>query len=85
VRVTAARLDRLPADVVAGRTGADPLFLTDRRGRRHIDCAAETASYFPRWLADVGNRTSSAMPPGHALEVTRLAIRARHLADGDRR
>jgi predicted dehydrogenase len=67
---------------IAGRPGADHLFLTDRHGTRHIDCSAEPLTYFARFLADVGNRAWTAMPPGHALTVTRLAIGAQRLADG---
>lgn len=69
---------------VAGRPGADHLFLTDRHGTRHIDCAAEPLGYFARFLADVRDRTDTAMPKGHALTVTRLAIEAQLLADGGR-
>lgn len=68
---------------IAGRPGADHLFLTDRHGTRHIDCSAEPLRYFPRFLADVRDRTDTAMPAGHALTVTRLAIAAQRLADGD--
>jgi predicted dehydrogenase len=66
----------------AGRPGADHLFLCDRHGTRHLDCSTEPLSYFPRFLADVCDRTDTAMPRGHALRVTRLAIEAQTLADG---
>lgn len=66
----------------AGRAGGDHLFLCDRHGTRHIDCSDEPLRYFPRFLADVRDRTDTAMPPGHALRVTRLAIEAQKLADG---
>lgn len=65
-----------------GRPGADHLFLCDRHGTRHIDCAGEPLRYFSRFLADVRDRTHTAMPEGHALRVTRLAIEAQTLADG---
>lgn len=67
---------------VAGRPGADHLFLADRHGCRHIDCSAEPLTYFARFLADVRDRTATAMPAGHALAVTRLAIAAQTLAEG---
>lgn len=66
----------------AGRPGADHLFLCDANGTRHIDCSAEPLTYFTRFLADVRERTTTAMPAGHALRVTRLAIEAQHMADG---
>ncbi|MCA0205205.1 MAG: Gfo/Idh/MocA family oxidoreductase [Proteobacteria bacterium] len=69
----------------AGRPGADHLFLCDRHGMRHLDCSAEPLRYFTRFLADVRDRTDTAMPRGHALRVTRLAIEAQILADGDTR
>ena len=65
-----------------GRPGADHLFLCDRHGTRHIDCANEPLHYFSRFLADVRDRTDTAMPQGHALRVTRLAIEAQTLANG---
>ncbi|EHK53804.1 Gfo/Idh/MocA family protein [Allomesorhizobium alhagi] len=61
---------------VAGREGADHLFISNRTGTRHIDASGEPLTYFRNFLADVRNRTSTAMPDGHALSVTRLAVRA---------
>lgn len=67
---------------IAGRPGADHLFLTDRKGTRHIDASGEPLTYFARFLADVRDRSATAMPPGHALNVTRMAIEAQILAEG---
>lgn len=67
---------------IAGRPGADHLFLIDRHGTRHIDASAEPLTYFARFLADVRDRTETALPPGHALAATRLAIEAQAIADG---
>jgi predicted dehydrogenase len=61
---------------VAGRSGGDHLFLCDRQGTRHIDASGELLGYFRRFLDDVRDRTATAMPEGHALRVTRLAIAA---------
>ncbi len=61
---------------IAGRPGGDHLFLTDRHGTRHIDAGGESLSYFGKFLADLRDRTATAMPQGHALAVTRLAITA---------
>lgn len=69
---------------IAGRPGTDHLFLIDRHGTRHIDASAEPLNYFSRFLADVRDRTETALPPGHALAVTRLAIEAQAIADGGR-
>lgn len=65
---------------IAGRPGADHVFLSDAKGVRHIDASAEPLRYFPRFLADVRDRSQTAMPAGHALNVTRLAITAQNLA-----
>lgn len=61
---------------IAGRPGSDHLFLSNAGGTRHIDASSEPLTYFARFLADVRARTATAMPEGHALTVTRLAIAA---------
>lgn len=65
---------------IAGRPGTDHVFLTDAKGVQHVDASAEPLRYFPRFLADVRDRSHTAMPAGHALTVTRLAITAQTLA-----
>ena len=61
---------------IAGRPGGDHVFVSDRDGTRHIDASQEPLTYFARFQADVRGRTFTAMPAGHALKVTRLAIEA---------
>ena len=61
---------------IAGRPGGDHVFVSDRDGTRHIDASQEPLTYFARFQADVLERTSTAIPAGHALKVTRLAIEA---------
>ena len=61
---------------IAGRPGGDHVFVADRNGTRHIDASSEPLTYFRRFLADVRDRTATAMPAGHAVTVTRLAIEA---------
>ena len=60
------------------------MFLTNARGTFHIDASAEPLTYFSRFLADVRDRTATAMPDGHALTVTRLAIEAQAMASRTR-
>ena len=67
---------------LAGRPGADHLFLSNHEGVRHVDASGDKLPYFGRFLADVRDRTATAMPAGHALTVTRLAIHAQALARG---
>ncbi|RST88097.1 Gfo/Idh/MocA family oxidoreductase [Aquibium carbonis] len=61
---------------IAGRPGGDHLFLANASGTRHIDAGHEPLTYFRNFLADVRDRTATAMPDGHALTVTRLALKA---------
>ncbi|MBD0416115.1 Gfo/Idh/MocA family protein [Oryzicola mucosus] len=65
---------------IDGRAGGDHVFLSNRAGTRHIDASHEPLTYFRNFLNDVRDRTSTAMPAGHALKVTRLAIEAQEIA-----
>jgi predicted dehydrogenase len=65
---------------VAGRQGADHLFLSNRSGTRYFDASGEPLSYFGNFLNDVRDRTATAMPQQHAVTVTRLAITAQERA-----
>lgn len=70
---------------IEGRKGTDHVLLANGKGTRHIDASGEPLSYFPRLLEDFRNRTSTAMPEGHALNVTRLAIAAQDMARAQQR
>lgn len=61
---------------IEGRPGTNHLFLADRHGTRHIDCAAEPVTYFRDVLADVRDRTETAMAQEHVWTVCRLALAA---------
>ena len=61
---------------IAGRPGTDHVFLSDRTGTRYIDASREPLSYFRRFLADVRERTETAMAQSHVFTVTRLALEA---------
>ena len=65
---------------IAGRPGADHLFVADRHGIRHIDCSAEPLTYFRRFIDDVRNRTETAMTQEHVFTVCRLALDAQSKA-----
>jgi len=65
---------------IAGREGGDHVFLSNRDGTRHIDASREPLTYFRKFLDDVRGRTATAMPAGHAVTVTRLAIEAQRMA-----
>jgi predicted dehydrogenase len=61
---------------IEGRPGPDHLYLVDRTGTRHVDCSGEPLTYFRRFLADVRDRTETAMPQEHVFTVSRLALEA---------
>jgi predicted dehydrogenase len=61
---------------VAGRAGTDHVFLSDRSGTTHIDASREPLTYFRKFLADVRDRTETAMPQAHVFTVSRLALEA---------
>lgn len=67
---------------LAGRNGGDHLFLCNGKGTFHVDCTAESLSYFLLFQNDIRDRTSTSLPEGHALKVSRLAISAQMRASG---
>ncbi|MEO3997032.1 Gfo/Idh/MocA family oxidoreductase [Mesorhizobium sp. CAU 1732] len=69
---------------IEGRAGSDHLFLVNNAESRYIDCANIPLTYFRDLAADVANRTQTAMTFDHAAEVTRLALEAQMMADGQR-
>jgi predicted dehydrogenase len=65
---------------VQGRLGTNHLFLVDRQGTHHIDCSAEPLTFFRAFLADVRDRTQTAMRQEHVFTVCRLALEADAMA-----
>ncbi len=65
---------------IAGREGKDHLFLVDRAGTRHLACEGEPLTYFRDFLADLRDRTDTAMPQAHVFAVSRLAVEAQERA-----
>jgi predicted dehydrogenase len=61
---------------IAGRDGADHLFLVDREATRHIDCRDAPLPYYECLIADVVERTETAMPQAHCFKVCELALKA---------
>ena len=66
---------------VAGAPGIDHLFLVNGERHEKIDCADAGLPYFGRLIADVRNRTETAMPQAHAFKVMELGLRAQLLAE----
>jgi predicted dehydrogenase len=61
---------------IAGRPGTDHVFVSNRHGVRHIDASREPLTYFRGFLADVRDRTQTAMAQSHVFTVTRLSLEA---------
>lgn len=66
---------------VAGRAGGDHLFLTDRQGMRHIDCSAVELPYGRQFLADIRDRTETAMPQARCFKAMEIALKAQQVAE----
>lgn len=66
---------------VAGRPGTDHLFLTDRKGMQHIDCAGLDLPYGRQLAADIRDRTETAMGQDHCFKAMELALKAQALAE----
>jgi predicted dehydrogenase len=65
---------------IAGRPGADHLFVIDGAGTEYLDCSDVALHYYPHLVQDVINRTETACPQQHTFEVMRLAITAQQHA-----
>ncbi|MEF2072623.1 Gfo/Idh/MocA family protein [Consotaella aegiceratis] len=61
---------------IAGREGKDHLFIVDQKGMRYIDCSKEPLDYFKKFVADVQDRSETAMTQEHVYEVCRLSLEA---------
>ncbi len=66
---------------IAGRPGADHLFLVDATGTQHLDCADVELPYGRQLLADIENRTETAMSQAHCFKAMELALTAQALAE----
>ncbi|MEL6168625.1 MAG: Gfo/Idh/MocA family oxidoreductase [Pseudomonadota bacterium] len=59
----------------------DTVILTTHAGTERIDGREAGLPYFPRFLADLRDRTETAMAQSHAFRVTELAIEAQRIAE----
>lgn len=66
---------------IAGRPGKDHLFLVDKTGTHYIDCADVALPYGPALIADVRDRTQTAMSQAHCFKAMELALDAQRLAE----
>jgi len=61
---------------IEGRAGADHLFVANRATTRYVDCSRLPVSYYRDFLADIANRTETAMRQRLVFTVCRLAVQA---------
>ena len=66
---------------LGGRPGDNHLFLADRSGVRHIDCAGTDLPFGRQFLADVRDRTETAIPQARTFMAMEIAIKAQMLAE----
>ncbi|MBM3546131.1 MAG: Gfo/Idh/MocA family oxidoreductase [Alphaproteobacteria bacterium] len=66
---------------IAGRPGTNHLFLVDRAGVQHIDCSGVALSYASQLVADIRDRTETAMSQAHCFRAAELAITAQAMAE----
>lgn len=66
---------------LGGRTEADHLFLVDHEDMRRIDCSQVALPFAPRFIADVRDRTETAMPQEHTFRVCEIAVEAQARAE----
>ena len=71
---------------LAGREGGNHLFLADRNGVEHIDCSRVDLPFGRQFLADMRDRTETAMPQERCFKAMELALQAQAIAEqnGDR-
>jgi predicted dehydrogenase len=67
---------------VAGRAGTDTLILVNGARCEVIDARDDGLPYFPRMIADVQDRTETAMRQAHCFTVMELALEAQAMAEG---
>jgi len=66
---------------IAGRPGGNHLFLVDHKGTHYIDCSQVELPYGRQLLADIVNRTETAMPQAHCFLASELALQAEAQAE----
>ncbi|WP_236545319.1 Gfo/Idh/MocA family protein [Tropicimonas marinistellae] len=67
---------------VAGAPGTDHLFLVNGTRCEKVDCADAGLPYFGRLMADIRDRTETAMRQEHCFRVMELALEAQRMAEG---
>lgn len=68
---------------LAGRSGGDHLFLTDRQGVQHVDCSRLELPFGRQFLADIRDRTETAMRQERCFQAMELALTAQQMAENN--
>lgn len=66
---------------IGGQPGTDHVFLVDKKGTHRISCANQDLPYGRQLIADVLNRTETAMPQVRAFKAMELALTAQAMAE----
>ncbi len=61
---------------ISGRVGGEHLFLVDHKGIQYIDCKDGDLPYGRQLIADIRQRTETAMPQAHCFLASELALSA---------
>ena len=61
---------------LAGRPGGNHLFLVDQKGTHYIDCSEVELPYGRQLIADILNRTETALPQVHTFLAAELVLTA---------
>jgi uncharacterized protein YfeS len=61
---------------IAGRPGTNHLFLVDQNGIQYMDCSQVELPYGKQLIADILNRTETAMQQEHCYLASQLALEA---------
>ena len=65
---------------ITGREGGNHLFLVDASGMNYINCNEMELPYGRQFIADVQNRTETAMTQAHCFLASELALKAEQIA-----
>jgi predicted dehydrogenase len=65
---------------IGGRGKGSHLFLVDQKETRYVDCAGQALPYGAQLVADVLDRTETAMTQAHCFLATELALTAEKMA-----
>jgi predicted dehydrogenase len=66
---------------IGGKPGGDHLFLVDRKGVHRIDCTDVELPYGRQLLADIRDRSETAMPHARCFKAMELALTAQAMAE----